>query len=93
MRNARLTILMTDDEKQEIEVSANRLGLSSSEYVRLAVDNFEKPTAAEEAELKALAAELDSAVPRMQASLERTCERMEALHAEMDEFFLSKGIA
>lgn len=92
MRNARMTVLMSEKEKLELETSASRLGVSSSEYIRLAVDNFEKPTADEEAELKALAAELEIAVPEMRASLERTCQKMEALHAEMDAFFEAKGI-
>jgi Arc/MetJ-type ribon-helix-helix transcriptional regulator len=92
MRNARMTFLLTEQEKTELEAVAGRMGVSSSEYIRLAVDNFEKPTAAEDAELRALATELSAAVPIMQASLNRTNEKMEALHAEMDSFFKSKGL-
>jgi uncharacterized coiled-coil protein SlyX len=92
MRTARMTVLMTDAEKAEIEADAARLGVSSGEYVRLAVDNFEMPTAAEEAELAALVAEVNIAIPKMRASLDRMCTRMEVLHEEMDSFLREKGI-
>ncbi len=92
MRSSRITVLMTEQEKAQLEAVAGRMGVSSSEYIRLAVDNYERPTVAEDAELRALATELNAAAPAMQASLQRTNEKMEALHAEMNTFFKAKGL-
>lgn len=92
MRTARVTILMSDNEKAEVEANAARLGISSGEYIRLAVDNFDKPTAAEEAELAALVAEANQAIPKMRESLDRMSRTAEALHQEMDAFLREKGV-
>lgn len=93
MRNARVTVLMKPEEKAEIESNAARLGISSGEYIRLAVDNFEKPTASEEAELAALLAEVNAAVPRMKAALDGASKTIRKLRRENDAFFRSRGIA
>ncbi len=42
MQNARMTVLMTPDRKAAIERKAAELGVSSGEYIRVAVDNYEK---------------------------------------------------
>ena len=92
MRTQRMTILLTPDEKAGVEASAGKLGISRSEYVRMAVDNFETPTAAEEAELAALLAEVNRAVPKMQASIERTCATLDATHRKVDAFLRDVGV-
>jgi hypothetical protein len=92
MRANRLTILLSDDERAEVDSKATRMGVSSSEYVRLAVNNFDGPTAAEEAELSALLDQVNDAVPRMQQALTQMSEKIQKLHAENDAFFLEKGI-
>ena len=93
MRNARVTVLMRPEEKAELESQAARLGISSGEYIRLAVDNFEKPTAGEETELEALLAEVNAAVPRMKASLDSASRTLRKLRRENDAFFKERGIA
>lgn len=93
MRNARVTVLMRPEEKAELESHAARLGISSGEYIRLAVDNFEKPTAGEETELEALLAEVNAAVPRMKASLDSASRTLRKLRRENDAFFKERGIA
>ena len=93
MRNARVTVLMKPEEKAELEGHAARLGISSGEYIRLAVDNFEKPSAGEEAELAALLAEVNQAVPRMKASLDQTSKTLRKLQRENAAFFKERGIA
>lgn len=93
MRNARVTVLMKPEEKAELESHAARLGISSGEYIRLAVDNFEKPTAAEEAELNALLVEVNQAVPRIKQSLDRTSRTLRKLRQENADFFKARGIA
>ena len=92
MRNARVTVLMSPDEKSEMEANAARLGISSGEYVRLAVDNFDKPTAAEEAELAALVEEANKAIPKMAATIERMSRTLREAHDEVDRTLRAAGI-
>lgn len=92
MRTARVTVLMSSDEKADVEANAARLGISSGEYIRLAVDNFDKPTDAEEAELAALVAEANVAIPKMRASIDRMSQRAAALHVEIDAFLREQGV-
>ena len=91
MRSARVTVLMSPDEKAEMEANAARLGVSSGEYVRLAVDNFDRPTAAEEAELAALVEEVNRAIPKMRASLDRMSKTLRKTLKEDDAFFRERG--
>ena len=93
MRSARVTVLMKPEEKAELEAKAARRGVSSGEYLRLAVDNFEKISDEQEAELAELAKELQVAVPKMKAALEGSCKTLKALHRENDAFFRQRGIA
>ena len=92
MQDARVTFLTTPARKAELERRASRLGMSSAEYIRLAVDNYDRTSEAEEVELTALVEQMNEVIPKMQASLQRSCERLEALHEEMDAFFHEKGI-
>jgi hypothetical protein len=92
MRTARVTFLTTPDEKADLETKAANLGVSSSEFVRLAVDNFDKPTAAEEAELAALVEEVNKAIPKMKASLERMSRTMRETSKEVDRSLRAAGI-
>lgn len=92
MQTARMTVLMTPDYKAAIARKAASRGVSSSEYIREAVDRFEEASAAEHAELAALVAEVNSALPRMRAALERSGNTLAALHNEMDAFLREKGI-
>ncbi|MBA3669315.1 MAG: hypothetical protein H0W71_04535 [Sphingomonas sp.] len=92
MRSARVTVLMKPEEKAALESKAASRGVSSGEYLRLAVDNFDKLSGEQEAELAALAAELKEALPKMKASLNRSCKVLEDLHRENEEFFKARGI-
>lgn len=83
MQTARMTVLMTPDRKAAIEQRAAQLGVSSGEFIRLAVDNY-SPSDAEEAERAALIEEIDRAVPKMVASLERSADRLEQAHRKID---------
>jgi hypothetical protein len=91
MRNNRMTILMSDSEKSDVETFATRMGVSNSEYVRLAVDNYSNVSADQEAELAALVAEVNKAIPEMRASLDRSCERLEATHKKVDAMLREAG--
>jgi len=92
MRSARVTVLMKPEEKAALEASAAKRGVSSGEYLRLAVDNFGKVSDTEEAALAALAAEIKTAVPKMRASLGRMSAQAQELHDELDAFLREKGV-
>jgi hypothetical protein len=55
MRSARVTFLMKPEEKAALEYKASKRGVSSGEYLRLAVDNFDNLSDKQEAELAELA--------------------------------------
>jgi len=92
MRTARTTVLMTPDEKAAIEKRAASMGVSSGEYIRLAVDNFEKISPEQEAELEALAKEVNAVIPKMAAMLDSMSRTLQELHRENDAFFRERGI-
>jgi hypothetical protein len=83
---------MTPERKAAIEQRAASLGVSSGEYIRLAVDNYEKVSPHEEAELAALVGEVNETIPRMRESLDRMNARASALHEELDAFLREKGV-
>lgn len=93
MRSARVTVLMKPEEKAALEAKAARRGVSSGEYLRLAVDNFETISDEQETELEELAKELIAAVPNMKAALELSCKALEDLHRDNETFFRQRGIA
>jgi len=92
MRTARVTVLMKPEEKAALEAKAARRGVSSGEYLRLAVDNFDKISDEQQAELEGLAKELKAAMPKMKAALESSCKTLESLHEENEAFFRKRGI-
>ena len=81
MRTARMTVLMTPDEKSDLEADAARLGVSGGEYVRLAVGNF--ANAREMRELEFIAEQLSAAVPAMAASLDRSGDTLDRINARL----------
>ena len=68
MQSARVTILMTPEKKASIEGRASKLGVSSGEFIRLAVDNFD--AGEDRAMLDALITELRETIPQMAKSFE-----------------------
>ena len=92
MKTARTTVLMTPEEKAALEKRAASLGVSSGEYIRLAVDNYEKISPEEEAELGALVKEINTAIPKMRASLDRMSKTLRKTLKENDAFFRERGI-
>ncbi|HEX5238254.1 MAG TPA: hypothetical protein VFW39_07320 [Sphingomicrobium sp.] len=92
MRTARATVLMTPDEKATIEERAASMGVSSGEYIRLAVDNFEKISPQQEAELAALVEEANKAIPEMAAMLDKMSADLRETHEEVDRMLREAGI-
>lgn len=91
MQTARVTILMTPERKAAIERDAAELGVSSGEFVRLAVDNFD-PDAQTAPQLAALVAEVNELLPRIQASLDRSADRLDATHERVDQLLRDMGV-
>jgi hypothetical protein len=87
MRNSRLTVLLRADEKAAWEARAARRGVSSSEFVRQIVNDDERVSAEEEAELALLVREANEAIPKMSASIERITQRLEAMARKNEAFF------
>ncbi|HEX6741522.1 MAG TPA: ribbon-helix-helix protein, CopG family [Sphingomicrobium sp.] len=92
MRNARTTVLMTPSEKAALEKRAARLGVSSGEYIRLAVDNYEKHSPGQEAELAALVDEANAAIPKMAKMLDDMSRTLREAHEEVDRTLREAGI-
>lgn len=90
MRTQRVTILMRPEEKSGMEAEAAGLGISSGEYVRLAVDNFRRDEIPEE-ELATLSRELIKSLPAMEASLERSIATLDRIHVCVDSFLREVG--
>jgi len=95
MQTERVTFLTSRDHKAALDAYAIKTGQSVGNLVREATVRYisepQHENGDEEA-LKLLAQELNDAVPRIQASLDRTHAKMAALHEEMDTFFREKGI-
>lgn len=91
MQTERVTFLTTPDAKAALTAKAAARGMSTGEYIRLAVENMPEETA-EEMELAALVSELVSAMPEMRASLERTAQRMDDTVARVDRMLREAGV-
>lgn len=91
MKNERVTFLTTPEAKAAIVARAAQRGMSTGEYIRLAVENMPEETE-EEIELAALVDELVSAIPDMRASLERTTRLLESSQKEMARMMREAGV-
>ncbi len=91
MQTARVTVLMTPERKASLEARAQALGVSSGEYIRLAVDTY-RPETAEAAELTTLVDELNRLLPKMQQSLDRSSTRLEQTNRKVDALLRDMGL-
>lgn len=91
MQSERITFLTSPEAKAAITAKAAQRGMSTGEYIRLAVENMPEETD-EELELAALVGELVDAIPEMRASLERTAERIETAVRESDRKLREAGL-
>ena len=91
MQTARVTVLMTPDRKAALEQRAAKMGVSSGEYIRLAVDNFD-PSELDSEELAALVEEVNLVIPSIQASLDRSSQRLEQAHNKVNALLREMGI-
>lgn len=91
MQTERITILASPAAKQAMAARASSKGLSLGEYVRRKVLDEDDTPPEEEAELAELVAEVNLAIPRMQAALDGARSTIERLRAENDAFFRERG--
>jgi len=80
---------MTPDKKAQIEADAARLGVSSGEYIRLAVENFGSPEEREELEL--LTSELSGAMPDILADFDAINVSIAEARAAVDAALRATG--
>lgn len=94
LQSERVTFLATPALKARLAALAKADGLSIGEYVRRRVqeDDGQALSEEQEAELIALTQQVNEAIPRVNAKLERVSETIRSLKAENDAFFRDKGI-
>ena len=94
MQTERVTFLTTPDHKAALDSFAARQGKSIGHVVREATTRYmaQPLTEDEEEALRLLTQELNEAVPKMQASLERSIAKLEATRKEVDQMLREAGI-
>lgn len=94
MQTERVTFLTSRDHKKALDAFAAERGESVGNVVREATARYMAgPASGEEEEaLKLLAEELNEAVPRMRASLERSIAKLEATRKEVDKMLRDAGV-
>ena len=83
MKTERLSLLISADDKAAIAARAAALHLSSSELIRRAVSSYD-PAAQDDAEVRALTAELARTVAATERALDATLERLDTLEERFD---------
>jgi predicted HD phosphohydrolase len=93
MQTERVTFLTTPDHKAALDAFARESGMSVGHVVREATNQFiAQPTAEEEAELRVLTDQVNDAVPKMTASIDRIVATLDRTHAETDAFLRRMGV-
>jgi signal transduction protein with GAF and PtsI domain len=86
MQTERVTILMSSERKASVTSRAAARGISVGEYVRQKVeDDEDELTPEQEAELSALVAEANRAIPAMAASLDSMIETVSKMRQHIRE--------
>ena len=83
MQTERVTFLTSSAGKASIAARAAARGISIGEYVRRKVEEDDELTPEQEAELAALVAEANEAIPKMNASLGRMIATLEENNREV----------
>lgn len=81
-RSERLVVLFSPREKRAVEQGAREAGMSLSDFVRTATQNYVEPTAEEKAEFQKLIAEMQAANARS----DETLARLEATNARAEAY-------
>lgn len=95
MQTERVTYLTSAEQKAALEAFAKARGESVGNVVREATLRYmaqPRDESEEEAELAALVAQVNEAIPKMNASLDQMSETLRKSHSEIDAFLREKGI-
>ena len=93
MQTERVTFLTSREHKAALDAFASKRGESVGNVVREATAKYiGQPTEEEEAELAALVAQVNEAIPKMHASIDRMIETLDKSHRETDAFLRKMGV-
>lgn len=95
MQTERVTFLTSRDHKKALDAFAAKRGESVGNVVREATARYiSEPgySAEEEEALEFLAQELNEAVPKIRASLERSINKLETTRKEVDKMLRDAGV-
>ncbi|EZP56153.1 MULTISPECIES: hypothetical protein [Sphingomonas] len=93
MQTERVTFLTTPEHKASLDAFARDNGMSVGHVVREAtVEYLSRPEAVEDAELAALVAEANDAIPKMAASIDHMIATLDASHSRVDRFLREMGV-
>lgn len=91
MQTERVTILMTPAKKAALAARAAAQHMSIGQYVRRKVEDEDDLTPEQEAELALLVAEVNKAVPKMEASLDEMSRTLRETHERVDRMLREMG--
>lgn len=91
MRTERVTFLASPKFKASLTARATALGISTGEYIRRKVEDEDDLTPEQEAELAALVAEVNQAIPDMAASLDSMIETLRTTREKIEESLKRAG--
>ena len=93
MQTERVTFLTTPDHKAALDAFARETGMSIGHVVREASSQYiAQPTPSEEGELAALVEQVNEAIPKMAASIDRMIARLDESHRATDAFLREMGV-
>ncbi len=94
MQTERVTYLTDAEQKAALEAFAKARGQSVGNVLREAAARYmAQPTPEEEAQLVALTKQVNEAIPRINATLDKMSETLRKSHEEMEAFFREKGLS
>ncbi len=95
MQTERVTYLTSAEHKDALEAFAKARGESVGNVLREATARYmaqPRDESEEEAELAALVAQVNEALPKMNASIDQMIEKMRVTHEEVDRTLRAAGI-
>jgi signal transduction protein with GAF and PtsI domain len=97
VRTERVTFLTTPDHKAALDAYAASNGKSVGHVVPEATSQYiaklgDEGAEGDEAELAALVAEANAAIPQMRASIDRMIDALDASHRKVDAFLREAGV-
>ena len=83
MKSARITILVSEEEKADIGARAAEMKIPTGELLRRAVASYEPEDESEE--LEALASEFERIVKQTESKLDHAIEKLASVHDQISE--------